>query len=606
VALATIIFHGDDDPITPGVAVLCSGNTTSGLSSTLSHAAALAILAGPNITPVTWHAIGGGQAGFDGSARVAESSVQGPNGGEGGSWATADLDPATFTIQIGTYGAANGDAGGDTWVKFGGVTQVLARGGGSASTNVGTSTNVGGLGNLVRSNPGMGGNGGGGAGGPDGPGGDTGNVSPTQHKFGAPATTTIHGGLGGGAGNGGKSGYKAADAGTFHVAPTFNIGGTSERIAGDGGDSFTPPQWFDSVAGSAYGSFGGQFGNTQSAFFGAGGPGGPSLPSGWTFSYVNDSGFPGGVRNIDRYYGAPGGYGAIWGLLPADWTTGPVPDFSTGSAAGPGGGGGGGGGGNWDDDSEFPPGWQHRGWPGGGYGAGGGAGGDYVTGNVVNAAGASGNSGILVAIFDDAVASEGVASCCEDPVIVDEAVVALLSQKALRVAHLVQFDFLSVPKYLWNGSYDLTVGGHTWSGLRNLGGIEGLEESSDLTATQMRFTLSGVNADTLAIAVGDNRDEYVGRTVTVWLQFFDSSWQPVGTPVARSAGLMDGITISRARNDEQNSTRVLTLTAENIFAGRGVPPAGNYTDADQRFRSPTDRGLSFINEVQNTVVEVPW
>jgi hypothetical protein len=71
------------------------------------------------------------------------------------------------------------------------------------------------------------------------------------------------------------------------------------------------------------------------------------------------------------------------------------------------------------------------------------------------------------------------------------------------------------------------LGGHDWLGLRNLGGIEGLEEAADMSAQQMKFTLSGVDAATLALAIGEDRDEYVGRIVTVWLQFFDANWQPV-------------------------------------------------------------------------------
>lgn len=201
-------------------------------------------------------------------------------------------------------------------------------------------------------------------------------------------------------------------------------------------------------------------------------------------------------------------------------------------------------------------------------------------------------------------------SCCEDPVIVDQDIVDLLSQRALRCAYLVQFDFLTTPQYLWNGHYTLEgIGGHDWSGLRNLGGIEGLEEAADMTAQQMKFTLSGVDAATLALAVGEDRDEYVGRLVTVWLQFFDANWQPKGNPIARSAGIMDGIEITRSRDgdqDKQNSVRVLTLTAETIWYGRGIPPAGNYTSRDQKIRSEGDRGLDFVNEVQNTVVQVPW
>lgn len=208
--------------------------------------------------------------------------------------------------------------------------------------------------------------------------------------------------------------------------------------------------------------------------------------------------------------------------------------------------------------------------------------------------------------------SVALTSCCEDPVIVDQDVIDLLGQRALRVAYLLQLDFKTTPQYLWSGHYSLMVGGHTWQAIppRLIGGIEGLEEAADMSSTQMKFMLSGVDAATLALAIGEGRDEYVGHLDTVWLQFFNAmTAQPVGEPIARSAGIMDGIEISRARDgdqDKQNSVRTLTLTAESIFYGRGVPPASNYTERDQKFRSEGDRGLDFVNEVQNVVMPIPW
>lgn len=197
-------------------------------------------------------------------------------------------------------------------------------------------------------------------------------------------------------------------------------------------------------------------------------------------------------------------------------------------------------------------------------------------------------------------------SCCEDPVIIDPAVITLLAQKALRVAHLVKFDFLSGAKFLWNGNYELPAGSDIYSGLRELGAITGLDDSADMTAIQMQFKLSGVSADVLAIAIASAREEYVGQLVTVMLMFFDTAWQPVGSPIVRKAGIMDGLSINRFRDDNGSSTRILTLTAEDLWYGRGIPPAGNYTDRDQQFRSPGDMGLSFQSEVQNTVVRIPW
>src|SRR6185503_2492894 len=105
---------------------------------------------------------------------------------------------------------------------------------------------------------------------------------------------------------------------------------------------------------------------------------------------------------------------------------------------------------------------------------------------------------------------------------------ACLAGKTVRAAHLVEFCFKTQARRVWNGNYKLHAGGHDWFGLRKLGTIEGFEQGNDLSAEQMRFTVSGVDARFLNIiktAIGEDKDEYVGRLAEVFLCFFDENWQ---------------------------------------------------------------------------------
>lgn len=181
----------------------------------------------------------------------------------------------------------------------------------------------------------------------------------------------------------------------------------------------------------------------------------------------------------------------------------------------------------------------------------------------------------------------------------------LLEGRTVRVAHLVEFGFCTQVRRLWNGSYTLTTGGHEWFGLRKLGSIDGLDDEGVMQASQLKFTVSGVDARFLSLAIGEDKSEYIGRMVFVFMQFFDEDWQKLDEPVARAAGIMDGIEISRQRAGD-GWQRIATITAENIFYARGLPPAGYFTNRDQQIRHPGDRGLDKIPEIQETVIKVPW
>lgn len=191
---------------------------------------------------------------------------------------------------------------------------------------------------------------------------------------------------------------------------------------------------------------------------------------------------------------------------------------------------------------------------------------------------------------------------------------ARLQGRTVRMTHLAKFDFdmLSsgfAPMYLWNGYRDIESGGQTWIGLRNLGALEGLEETQSNIASTIRASISGVNTEALQLAVSEERAHYIGRMLTVYIQFFgstDNEWEVLDDPYAICAGLMDGMEISRQQREDGATVRTIAVTAPNIFYARRQPPFGFYTDRDQNKRHPGDRFCEFIPELQNMTLPVPW
>lgn len=183
----------------------------------------------------------------------------------------------------------------------------------------------------------------------------------------------------------------------------------------------------------------------------------------------------------------------------------------------------------------------------------------------------------------------------------------LLEGRTVRVAHLVEFCFRSQARRLWNGSYMIHTGGHDWFGLSKLGaGIEGLEDDGGLQANEMRFSISGVDSRLLSVAVSEDRADYIGAHVKVFYQFFGEDWQLLDDPVARAAGIIDGLEVTRQPMEPAGTRRIISLTAQNIFYGRVTPPASFFTNRDQDARFPGDRGLSYVADLIETNIPFPW
>lgn len=193
----------------------------------------------------------------------------------------------------------------------------------------------------------------------------------------------------------------------------------------------------------------------------------------------------------------------------------------------------------------------------------------------------------------------------------DPVIDAYLAGKVVNVVPAAKFDFATGAQYLWNGRFNFSLGSVTWQGVKTLVNIDGLEDAVGTDAADMNFALSGADSDLMAIAVSEDRADYVRRMVIVYLIFFDADWQPLIAPYALKAGFMNDMQLSKlpvTGSDGQVTgwTRTITLPVSNLFSGRGVPANAFWTDRDQQARFPGDTGLDFIQQLQTTSIPVPW
>lgn len=172
-------------------------------------------------------------------------------------------------------------------------------------------------------------------------------------------------------------------------------------------------------------------------------------------------------------------------------------------------------------------------------------------------------------------------------------VAAHLAQRTVAPGMLVFMDFESAPKRWWMGNYTLTTGGHDWQGVGSLISVSAVPAPIGTTAQPVTFTMSGVNAEIVTLCrQADSRVR--DRSVIIYLTFFEHAetdggmqWQPLDSPVAIWSGKMG----SPKYQASGPSARTVSLTAENLWSGKRVPPFGLYTPRDQEARYPGDKGL---------------
>jgi hypothetical protein len=164
-----------------------------------------------------------------------------------------------------------------------------------------------------------------------------------------------------------------------------------------------------------------------------------------------------------------------------------------------------------------------------------------------------------------------------------------VSASELAPIILAKLDF-SPPVTLWSGYGTITYNGIGYLGIGTLGTISPIEETTDLAARGISLQLSGVPTAMVSIALSEN---YQGRPCSVMFAAMASDGTLVSTPVTVFSGRMDVMSIN---DDGQNAT--IGMTAENKLVDFRRPREVRYTDEEQKALHATDKGLEFVNAIQ--------
>ena len=174
---------------------------------------------------------------------------------------------------------------------------------------------------------------------------------------------------------------------------------------------------------------------------------------------------------------------------------------------------------------------------------------------------------------------------------------AAVQQDEIQPAMLVKVNTSGGDVLIWTGISDLVYNAETYIGVGTLGGVSAQSERTDLSATGVTLSLSGIPSDLVSTALGQVQQ---GRLCQVWLALLSTSTGAlVNNPYELFAGFSD-VTILT----EQADTATITIQAENRLVDLERARIRRYTDEDQKSdaANSADKGFEFVPGLQDKVL----
>ena len=172
-----------------------------------------------------------------------------------------------------------------------------------------------------------------------------------------------------------------------------------------------------------------------------------------------------------------------------------------------------------------------------------------------------------------------------------------LSSSQTRPFYAVEFLYTQ-PLRMWTGYGEFNIFSQDYLGLGNLISIGQVQESADTKASGINITLSGLDTNILSSVFNETQQGIVVHLYFGVLTITDNALAIVDTPYQIFSGTVDTVSIAE---DGQTSTIAYTIESKLISLEKALN--FRYTDQDQKFFFPNDKGLEFVDDVQNKSID---
>jgi len=168
-----------------------------------------------------------------------------------------------------------------------------------------------------------------------------------------------------------------------------------------------------------------------------------------------------------------------------------------------------------------------------------------------------------------------------------------LSSTQTRPFYAVEFLY-ATPLRIWTGYGEFTILSQTYTGLGNLISIGQVQESAETKANGIKISASGLNTSVLASALTQTQQGVVVNVYFGVLTTTSNAQAVVDTPYEIFSGFVDTVQIS-----EEGDTSVISFDIESKLISLERPLDFRYTDQDQKHFFPNDKGLEFVDDLQD-------
>lgn len=198
--------------------------------------------------------------------------------------------------------------------------------------------------------------------------------------------------------------------------------------------------------------------------------------------------------------------------------------------------------------------------------------------------------------------------------------IAEFSSQSVKPALMAELYFDDQTLMMWSGLGDLEWGDKVFVGGGNFIGVSPIEETQDIQAKGIVASLNGIPSSLIALSLGErvrgrpfrmylgvvDTQQYVATEVDPGrVQLEDGSGYMIlenrllDSPYRIFSGLMDVMEFT-----DNGSTADIRLSVENSLIIGQRAKIARYTVEDQRKRYPYDKGMEYINQLQDK--EIIW
>jgi len=173
----------------------------------------------------------------------------------------------------------------------------------------------------------------------------------------------------------------------------------------------------------------------------------------------------------------------------------------------------------------------------------------------------------------------------------ETAVETELSASVVRPFYLFKGEFVSSTIRLASTHENIQWDSVTWQGDGLFRGLSSLRESGNVEANGIEIVLDGVTEALLALVFDDAQQ---GKHGTIYLGFFDSSWNVIANPAVLFIGGYD-----YARINESINEPTLSLFYESNSLLLKKKNGSRYTNEEQKKKYAADVGFEFVNSLKD-------